>query len=120
MEIGFGPGKLIHEMAKITTEGTVEGIDFSDTMLNQANKVNKLYISSGVVRLQKGECSKLPYDNESFDKLCSVNTLYFLEDPDKCFLEMFRVLKHGGNIVIGFRDNIQMKDLKQASVCEMI
>ena len=111
LEIGFGSGKLIHEMAKTTTEGTVEGIDLSDTMLNQASKVNKQYISTGIVKLQKGECINLPYDNESFDKLCSVNTLYFLGDPDKCFQEMFRVLKHEGKIVIGFRDDIQMKDL---------
>ena len=111
LEIGFGPGKLIREMAKTTTEGIIEGIDLSDTMLNQASKVNKQYISTGIVKLQKGECTNLPYDNESFDKLCSVNTLYFLRDPDKCFQEMFRVLKHGGKIVIGFRDDIQMKDL---------
>ena len=111
LEIGFGSGKLIHEIAKTTTEGIIEGIDLSDTMLNQASKINKQYISSGIVKLQKGECINLPYDNESFDKLCSVNTLYFLEDPDKCFQEMFRVLKHGGKIVIGFRDDKQMKDL---------
>ena len=111
LEIGFGSGKLIYEMAKITTGGKIEGIDLSDTMLNHANKINKTYISTGIVKLQQGECSKMPYDNESFDKLCSVNTLYFLRDPDKCFLEMFRILKHGGKIVIGFRDDIQMRGL---------
>ena len=33
LEIGFGTGKLIKEIADITTEGVVEGIDFSQTML---------------------------------------------------------------------------------------
>lgn len=113
LEIGFGPGKLIHEIAEIVagTGGIIEGVDFSDAMLDQASKVNKQYISAGTVRLQKGECADLPYDNESFDKLCSVNTLYFLSEPDKCFLETFRVLKHGGMIVVGFRDDKQMKHL---------
>jgi SAM-dependent methyltransferase len=111
LEIGFGSGKLIHEMAEIITEGIIEGVDFSDAMLNQASKVNRQYISSGAVKLQKGECSNLPYDNESFHKLCSVNTLYFLSEPDKCFLETFRVLKQGGEIVIGFRDDKQMNHL---------
>ena len=83
LEIRFGSGKLIHEMAGIITEGIIEGIDFSDTMLNQASNVNRQYTSTGTVKLQKGECSNLPYDNESFDKLCSVNTLYFLNEPDK-------------------------------------
>ena len=48
---------------------------------------------------------------EAFDKLCSVNTLYFLNEPGKSFLETFRVLKNGGKIVIGFRDDKQMNHL---------
>jgi len=109
LDIGFGPGRLINDMAGIITEGVIDVIDFSDTMLSQASKLNKYYISIGTVKLQKGECSNLPYDNETFDKLCSVNTLYFWNEPDKYFQEMFRVLKNGGKIVIGFRDAKQMK-----------
>ena len=111
LEIGFGPGKLINEMAEITTDGVVEGIDFSQAMLKQASKVNKKHIEKGKVRLQNRECSSLPFDNESFDKLCSTNTLYFWKEPEKYFFEMFRVIKSGGKIVIGFRDDKQMSNL---------
>lgn len=111
LEIGFGPGKLINEMADITTEGIVEGIDFSQVMLKQASKLNKQYISKGKVRLQKGECSVLPFDSESFNKLCSINTLYFWKEPGKYFSEMFRVIESGGKIAIGFRDDKQMSSL---------
>lgn len=89
LEIGFGPGKLIIQMAAITTEGVVEGIDFSEAMLKQASRVNKHHIFHGKVRLQRGECKNLSFENESFNKLCSINTLYFWKDPDKYFLEMF-------------------------------
>ena len=111
LEIGFGPGALICEMATITTEGVVEGIDFSQTMLKHAAKVNKKHISEGKVRLQKGECSALPFEDESFDNLCSINTLYFWKEPEKYFSEMFRVIKPGGKLVIGFRDDEQMSSL---------
>lgn len=111
LEIGFGSGKLIHGMAEIITEGIIEGIDFSDAMLHQARKLNKQYISDGTVKLQKGECCNLPYGNNLFDKGCSVNTLYFLKEPEKCFLEIYRTLKPKGKIVIGFRDNKQMNHL---------
>ena len=111
LEIGFGPGKLINKIADITTEGLVEGIDFSVTMLKQASKLNRPHILKGKVRLQEGECRHLPFDNDSFDKLCSVNTLYFLKEPDQYFSEMCRVLKSGGQIVIGFRDKEQMSRL---------
>ena len=36
LEVGFGSGKLIGKMADVTTEGIVEGIDFSQVMLKQA------------------------------------------------------------------------------------
>ena len=111
LEVGFGPGKLINEMADITIEGFIEGIDFSQVMLKQASKVNKHHILKGKVRLQKGDCSALPFDDEFFNKLCSSNTLYFWKEPDKYFREMFRVIKHGGKIVIGFRDDKQMSRL---------
>lgn len=111
LEIGFGPGKLINEMANITTEGVVEGIDFSPTMLKHAIKVNKQHISKGRVKLQKGECRTLPFNKESFDKLCSINTLYFWKEPGKYLSEMFRVMKPGGKVVIGFRDDKQMSRL---------
>ena len=111
LEIGFGTGKLINEMAKITTGGVVDGIDFSEEMLRQAGRVNKYHISNGKVRLQKGECKKLPFENDTFDKLCSTNTLYFWKNPDKYFIEMFRVVKPGGKIAIGFRDDKQMSNL---------
>ena len=111
LEIGFGPGKLIKQMAAITTEGVVEGIDFSEVMLKQASRVNKHHISHGKVRLQRGECKTLPFENDSFNKLCSINTLYFWKDPDKYFLEMFRVIRPGGIIAIGFRDDKQLSNL---------
>lgn len=111
LEIGFGPGKLINEMAEIVTDGVVEGIDFSQVMFKKAHKLNRQYVSKGKVRLQKGECSALPFDNESFDKLCSTNTLYFWKEPSKYFSEIFRVIKPGGKIVIGFRDDKQMSTL---------
>lgn len=111
LEIGFGTGKLINEIAAITTEGFVEGIDFSQAMLTQATKINKKYISAGRVKLHEGECSSLPFNNESFNKLCTANTLYFWKEPKNYFSEMFRVLKPGGKIVIGFRDDKQMSKL---------
>ncbi len=111
LEIGFGPGKLIKEIADITTEGVVEGVDYSQTMVQHASKVNAQHIAKGKVRVQSRECRTLPFEKESFDKVCSTNTLYFWKEPDKYFREMFRVIKSGGKIVIGFRDEKQMSKL---------
>jgi ubiquinone/menaquinone biosynthesis C-methylase UbiE len=111
LEIGFGPGNLMGRMADITTDGIVEGIDFSAAMFKQAAKTNIRHISSGRVVLHKGECGSLPFGNHAFDKLCSVNTIYFWQRPEDYFSEMFRVIKPGGKIVVGFRDYEQMANL---------
>lgn len=111
LEIGFGPGTLIKEISQITTEGTVHGIDFSSTMLKTAIKVNKNEIAKNRVRLQQGDCSNLPYKEETFNKLCAVNTIYFWNEPSKCLSNMYRAMKPQGKIVIGFRDDKQMNNL---------
>ena len=111
LEIGFGPGKLLNQMAQITTKGLVEGIDFSEAMLAQARQINKHYISQKRVKIQNGNCNDMPYGHESFDKVCTSNTIYFWENPNATFKEIFRVIRPGGKLVVGFRDTDQMKTL---------
>lgn len=111
LEIGFGPGLLLSQMAQITTKGFVEGIDFSEAMVAQAQKTNKHYISQKRVKIQKGNCHNLPYGQESFDKVCTSNTIYFWGNPKEIFTEIFRVVKPNGKLVIGFREADQMKTL---------
>lgn len=111
LEIGFGPGSLLRQMAQITSKGSVEGIDFSEAMVAQAEKTNQHYIAQKKVKIQKGNCDNLPYGQDSFDKVCTANTIYFWENPNAIFKEIFRVVKPGGKLVVGFRDADQMKNL---------
>jgi ubiquinone/menaquinone biosynthesis C-methylase UbiE len=111
LEVGFGPGKLLNAMASTTTQGHVEGIDFSDAMLSEATKNNKQHIAANRVRIQKGDCRKLNFANESFDRVCSVNTIYFWNPPDIYLMEIFRVIRSGGQLVLGLRDKEQMSKL---------
>ncbi len=98
-------------MAQITRKGLVVGIYFSEAMFAQAGKVNKQYTATKRVKNQKGNCKDLPYRHELFDKVCTSNPMYFFEDPLDNFQEIFRVLKPGGKLVVGFRDKAQMKNL---------
>lgn len=111
LEIGFGPGNLVRDMAQITTKGRVQGVDFSDAMLKTAEKNNKDLIREGRVALQKGDCEQLAFDDGSFEKACSVNTIYFWEKPLVCLGEILRVLTPGGRVVLGFTEREQMKKL---------
>ena len=100
LEIGFGPGWAIQEVAKLTTNGIVHGIDLSETMVQQAGKRNAAAIRAGRVVLEQGAEAPLPYFNEKFDKLFSVNSFQFWSNPIGGLKEAKRVLKSDGRIAI--------------------
>ena len=100
LEIGFGPGQAIQEVAKLTPNGFVAGIDISETMVSQASKRNTAAIRSGRVILQQGSESLLPFENNKFNKVFAVNSMQFWSNPVAGLQEVMRVLKPGGRIVI--------------------
>ena len=104
LEIGFGTGIVIFEMAEFVNKGIIEGIDFSDTMAAIAKKRNKKYIAKGKVILKHGNFEETNYADNSFDKICSANTIYFWPQPDIYAKKIFRILKPGGKVVLAFED----------------
>ncbi|MGI9282383.1 MAG: class I SAM-dependent methyltransferase [Endozoicomonas sp.] len=112
LEVGFGPGSLIKAVAANVTSGKVYGVDFSRAMLQSACKLNQKNIDSGRVQLLFSDSIRLPFPDSSFDKLCTVNTLYFWPDPKQQLKEFLRVLKPAGKLVIGFRDSETLESLK--------
>ena len=100
LEIGFGPGQGIQEVAKLTPNGFVCGIDLSATMVVQASKRNTAAIRSGRVHLQQGSESPLPFDTNKFNKVFAVNSMQFWSNPIAGLQEVIRVLRPGGRVVI--------------------
>lgn len=109
LEIGFGTGKLISNMAKLINGGIIEGIDVSNTMLVIAKKKNKKYIDTGKVIIKQGDFENFTYNDNSFDKICSSNTIYFWVNPDTYIKKIQRILKPGGKVVLAFEDKEQLE-----------
>lgn len=99
LEIGFGPGEGIAEAVRLTPKGFVAGIDHSATMLTMAERRNHRAVMQEHVELTLGSASELPYADESFDKIFSVNVFHFWPDPTCELQECRRVLKPGGRII---------------------
>lgn len=112
LEIGYGPGQAIQLLCSTVTGGTISGIDFSETMLQQATARNKSAIALGLVHLKVGDATTLPYDDDSFDKVFCVNVIYFWENPQQQLLEILRVLRPGGTLAIYMGDSTEMAGVK--------
>ena len=50
------------------------------------------------------------YDDNTYDKIFTANTIYFYRNPDHCLKEVLRVLKIGGTFYCGFRSKKQLED----------
>lgn len=109
LEIGFGPGYAIKKIAAMLESGKVVGVDFSKTMLTEAQKLCKEEINNRLVELQLGTASSIPYDEGTFDTMFAINVLYFWDDPTIELQEIYRVLKTHGKAVIHFnsKESIQ-------------
>jgi arsenite methyltransferase len=111
LDIGFGGGVTIEEMVKIIDTGKIHGVDFSQAMVDKAKWRFKKSIQAGKVSIEFGDVSQLPFDAKIFDKVCTVNTIYFWKDPLVSLREIRRVMKKGGKLIISIRSADKMKDL---------
>jgi ubiquinone/menaquinone biosynthesis C-methylase UbiE len=100
LEIGFGPGLGIQLIADRAIQGVTVGIDPSPVMMRQATKRNASSITSGRVELREGAMPSLPFSNESFDKVLSVNNVMLWPTPELSLAEVHRILKPAGRLVI--------------------
>jgi len=103
LEIGFGHGRTLERAAALAPQGFAAGVDPSETMVAQVEHRNADRIHARRMELKLGTVSHIPYPDAHFDKVLSVNTIYFWPDHDNDAKEIRRVLKDGGLLVLGFR-----------------
>lgn len=104
-DIGFGGGvglKLL--LDKVDSSGGVRGVEISDTMLDNAARRFRRDISAGRLALHTGSMTKLPFADGELNGLITVNTIYFIDELDRAFTELARVVGGSGRIVIGVAD----------------
>jgi ubiquinone/menaquinone biosynthesis C-methylase UbiE len=115
LEIGFGTGKLINKMVQQIIDGSIVGVDFSDTMISIAKKKNRKHVDKGKVKLLRGNFDEMTFGNEYFTKVCSVNTLYFWSNPEYTTRKIANIIKPKGKLVLAFEDIEQLKQRNLSS-----
>jgi len=98
LDLGCGGGRNIEYF--LTKANKVYGIDHSETSVKMASEINKEAIESGRCQISVGDVRSLPFDNESIDIITAFETIYFWDDIETCFKEIYRLLKNGGQFLI--------------------
>jgi ubiquinone/menaquinone biosynthesis C-methylase UbiE len=110
LEIGMGNGAFVKDIVGVDASIRYYGVDFSETMVEEANNINKDLIQNKQAAFILRNANQLPLGNLSIDKVFTINTIYFWEDVGKQFAEIHRVLKDEGTLVIAIRPKAMMKD----------
>ncbi|MBK1812081.1 class I SAM-dependent methyltransferase [Clostridium sp. YIM B02505] len=100
LDIGCGGGKTVNRLAQKVDEGKVYGMDYSDDCVRWSIDENKSYIDENKVEIFQGTAESIPFKNEKFDLITSVETIYFWPNIKECFKEIKRTLKVEGTFLI--------------------
>ncbi|MBB4805080.1 SAM-dependent methyltransferase [Chryseobacterium defluvii] len=109
LEIGHGNAGHLKSILNKAKGIRYTGIDISETMHHEAGRLNKEFEDQADFVLYEGK--KFPFENKTFDKIFTVNTVYFWEDPAEFLHEIYRVLKDSGTFVLTFGQKEFMEKL---------
>ncbi|WP_019124353.1 class I SAM-dependent methyltransferase [Peptoniphilus grossensis] len=98
LDLGCGGGRNIEYF--LTKADKVYGLDHSITSVKMASEINKKAIDTGKCKILVGDVKNLPFEEESIDIVTAFETIYFWNDIEKCFKEIYRVLKKEGQFLI--------------------
>ena len=88
LDVGCAKGFMVYDLKKLIPDAYVEGIDISNYAIENCMEEVKDY-------LKVGDAKNLPYDDNEFDFVISINTIHNLEIDDcgKSLREIVRVSK---------------------------
>lgn len=101
LDVPVGTAIFTHNKYKILKMANIIGIDYSEDMLKQAKELLENNQVKNVKLLQ-GDVRNLPYRDERFDYVLTMNGFHVFPDKDKAFSEITRVLKHNGKLIACF------------------
>ena len=95
LEVPVGTGVLTMPVYRDLPEADICCVDYSAEMIQTArHRADGLDIRN--ISFHEADVGKLPFDDESFDIVVSLNGFHAFPDKDKAYGETFRVLKPGG------------------------
>ena len=94
LDLGCGVGWATRILARLVANGPegggqVVGIDVADEMISRARAASKDFEN---VMFVWGSAQKIPWQENYFDKVLSIESFYYYADQDRALAELFRVM----------------------------
>src|SRR6266404_1267290 len=110
LDLGCGSGWATRLLSRLVGDGPegfgqVVGLDVSDEMVRQARAASKDFEN---ILYVWGSAQQIPWEENFFDKVLSVESFYYYADQDRALFELFRVMAPHGRLFILinlYRDN---------------
>ncbi|AOY74505.1 class I SAM-dependent methyltransferase [Clostridium formicaceticum] len=100
LDIGCGGGRTVNRLASMTTKGKVFGIDYSMDCVNWSKEYNQELLHQGQVEILHASVEEMPFEEDKFDFIFAVETIYFWPNLLENLKEVRRVLKPSGKFII--------------------
>ena len=95
LEVPVGTGILTMPVYRDLPEADITCLDYSENMMASAQqKASALGLRN--VTFRQGDVSSLPFEDESFDIVLSLNGFHAFPDKEAAYRETYRVLKKSG------------------------
>ncbi len=103
LEIGMGNGHFVSELFNRFPDIIYTGIDYSKEMVEASRKYNAELCRQNKVQFLHCSIDDLPYSEPIYDRIFTINTLYFWSQPDSTLSTLMRLLKPEGLLTIAIR-----------------
>jgi SAM-dependent methyltransferase len=111
LELGHGNASHVPQLFEESPKLKYYGLEMSELMFERARRINRNFVSQKQAFFSLYDGNIIPFEKETFDKIFTVNTIYFWQEPEKLIAEIFRVLKPKGNFCLTFAEESFMKTL---------
>ena len=100
LDVGCGGGRTLNRLAEQYPASTFDGVDYSDVSVEVAKEINEVFIRQGRMTIREASVDELPFGDDTFHKVVTVESFYFWPDPEHGLQEICRVLRPGGRFLL--------------------
>lgn len=111
LELGHGNAAHLTHILNDRPALHYDGLEMSELMHEEAKKINAAFVEQQGASFHLYDGEIIPFPENHFDRIFTVNTIYFWADPPALLAELYRVLKTGGRFCITFAQESFMKQL---------